>query len=176
MDNLPSTRVWMKNKSTHGIDVINVIRKFLVIIAFAFWMGGFTFYAGVVVEVGSRVLESHHRQGMVTQQVTHWLNLSGVIALGIFLWNILASRTKIERKLMLIMASTWAVMVFTLLLLFVVHRLLDAAIYREDVEAFDTLHAVYLVTSTVQWVAALAHILVFTQVAFTRTDKNASTP
>ena len=156
--------------------MINVMRKFLVIIAFAFWMGGFTFYAGVVVEVGASVLHSHRSQGMVTQQVTHWLNCSGVIALAIFLWNLLADRTKAGRKFLLILASTWAVMVLTLALLFVVHRSLDVAIDREDVQAFDTLHAVYLVTSTVQWAAALTHIFVFTQVAFTRTDKDASTP
>ena len=60
---------------------MNVIRKFLVIIAFAFWMGGFTFYAGVVVEVGSRVLESHHRQGMVTQGIDDFVMGNGFPAL-----------------------------------------------------------------------------------------------
>lgn len=160
----------MKNKSTHGIDVINVMRKFLVIIAFAFWMGGFTFYSGVVVEVGSRVLESHHRQGMVTQQVTHWLNFSGVIALVFFMWNLLATRKSATQKVLIVLFGSWFVMALTLAMLVVEHIYLDAAIMRDDIDAFNTLHAVYLVTSTVQWAASLIHMFAFTRTALVKIE------
>src|SRR5260370_29138158 len=43
------------------------VRRFLFFAAVAFWLGGFSFYGGVVIEVGSRVLGSHLKQGFITQ-------------------------------------------------------------------------------------------------------------
>jgi hypothetical protein len=58
-------------------------RRFLAFAAVAFWLGGFTFYAGVVIPVGIRVLGGHVRQGFITQQVTQWINVAALCAIPI---------------------------------------------------------------------------------------------
>ena len=64
---------------------MTLLRRFLVVIAFLFWQGGFLFYASVVVPVAQKELatsqepDSHRRQGFVTRRVTNFLNLSGAI-------------------------------------------------------------------------------------------------
>ena len=62
-------------------------RTFLVVAAIAFWLGGFTFYAGVAIPMGVEVLGGHRTVGFITDGVTNWLNVAGVIALTIFAWN-----------------------------------------------------------------------------------------
>ena len=64
-------------------------RRFLVIAAIAFWLGGFTFYSGVAIPMGVEVLGTHRAVGFITERVTNWLNVAGVVALIIFLWNLL---------------------------------------------------------------------------------------
>jgi hypothetical protein len=68
------------------------VRRFLVLIALMFWQGGFLFYAAVVVPIGQSVLGSHLEQGMITRQVTTYLNLAGCISLFIFGWDTRAAR------------------------------------------------------------------------------------
>ena len=57
-----------------------MMRRFLVILAIGFWLGGFTFYASVVIHTGHRVFGSRLEVGFLTQQVTRWLNVSSVVA------------------------------------------------------------------------------------------------
>ena len=63
------------------------LRRFLVLIAFAFWQGGFTFYAAVVVHVGLHVDSAF--QAIVTTSVTNYLNISGAVALVVLAWDLL---------------------------------------------------------------------------------------
>ena len=72
-------------------DHAEVGRRFLVVLALGFWLGGFTFYAGVVIHAGHRVFGSARETGFLTQQVTTWLNFSGWLALAILFWNGLAA-------------------------------------------------------------------------------------
>ena len=69
------------------------LRRFLVIAAIAFWLGGFTFYSGVAIPMGVEVLGGHRTVGFITERVTNWLNVSGAIALAILLWDMLAARS-----------------------------------------------------------------------------------
>jgi hypothetical protein len=46
------------------------VRRFLFVAAVAFWLGGFMFYGGVVIDAGAKVLGSHRKQGFVTERVT----------------------------------------------------------------------------------------------------------
>ena len=46
----------------------------LKIIALSIWWGVFTFYSGVVIPVGMKVLGSHTEMGFVTQEVSQYLN------------------------------------------------------------------------------------------------------
>jgi len=57
------------------------ILRFCLILVFAVWQGGFIFYGGVVIPIGTRVLGSDLQQGFVTQSVSHVLNWIGVVCL-----------------------------------------------------------------------------------------------
>src|SRR6266478_146500 len=57
------------------------ILRFLTIVAVAIWFGGFTFYSTVVIATAQEVLHSHLRAGLITQQVTRWLNLVSLVPL-----------------------------------------------------------------------------------------------
>jgi hypothetical protein len=52
-------------------------RRYCYILLMAAWMGGFTFYALIVIPTAERVLDSMRDTGFITQQVTRWLNLIG---------------------------------------------------------------------------------------------------
>lgn len=140
------------------------VRRFLVISAIAFWLGGFTFYSGVAIPMGVEVLGSHLRVGFITQRVTNWLNVAGVIALAIFAWNMALGwrgSGKILRNTLLV---TWLLMVAIEIELIVLHPVMDRLItvqpVREilDEDRFDLLHHVYLISTTVQWVFGMIHV------------------
>jgi len=127
--------------------------QFICLIALAFWMGGFTFYAMIVIPVGNHVLGSIE-QGLVTQQVTAWMNWLGVLTLSILFPAMLRSRW---------LLASWLVMVVTLALLFGIHPRLDALIDRAgrlvtDEARFIGWHRTYLVVVTIQWFAALVYL------------------
>ncbi len=64
-----------------------LFQRFLILCLLAFWFGGLTFYAVLVIPTGAKVLGSHTEQGFVTQQVTNWLNLVGAMGTIILAWN-----------------------------------------------------------------------------------------
>lgn len=141
---------------------MRTLRRYLVLVALAFWLGGFTFYVSVVVPVGTRVLGSPMRQGLITRQVTVWLNLAGTLALPVLALDVIASRDPLRWRfvvrlaLLVLMAGCQAV-------LFWLHAHLDSmldirAMDVSDHDAFYLAHRVYLWTHTVQWVAALVGI------------------
>jgi hypothetical protein len=139
------------------------VRRFVFFATVAFWLGGFTFYSGVVIHVGIRVLGSHLRQGLITQQVTNWLNLIGAIALPIMLWNtasIWSSRGPVAR---FFLAATWLAMAAVQVELFALHPLLDRLLDAParailDYDRFDTLHRLYLLSATLQWGVGVVHV------------------
>jgi hypothetical protein len=147
----------------------------LVLFALAFWVGGFFFYAGVVIHVGRDVLGGHRLQGFVTQQVTIWLNVASLPALAIFLWNALASRPGgSSRRLWRALLGTWCLMALIQLLLFWLHpvmsRFLDLPAkqiaFRKDFRQF---HNVYMALSAVQHFAAALYLLL-SMVLWRRSD------
>ena len=139
-------------------------RRFLLVIALAFWLGGFTFYAGVVIHTGHRVFGSARDTGFLTQQVTGWLNLSGAVVLTILWWNAVASRKVRGRWLQGGLWLTWAMMAGVQVALYALHPMLDRLL---DVEThaiseralFRRLHLVYINLSTIQWAAGVLHTL-----------------
>src|SRR4051794_510480 len=98
-------------------------RRLTVVMAFALWFGGFTFYAGIVIPTAQAVLRSHVRVGFITRRVTGWINVLGVIVLVALLWEMLATRRSPFAKLRW---STWAVMAVAQLALVLLHPCLDA--------------------------------------------------
>ncbi len=111
------------------------------------WWGAFTFYSGVVINVGMQVLGSHAEMGFITQAVTNYLN---IISLPIFVFTAYTFRAE---------KSLFIAAIFLVLLqvvLFFVHIELDKLLDFEQqiilTEAtFYSLHRVYLLISTVIW-------------------------
>lgn len=55
------------------------VPQFLLTLVVGLWLGGLTFYAGIVVPIGTEIVGGTE-QGFVTQRVTNWLNALGVVA------------------------------------------------------------------------------------------------
>ena len=139
-----------------------MVRRFLVLAALMFWQGGFTFYGAVVVPIGSEILGSHQEQGWITRSVTNYLNLAGIVALGVSAWDIAATNDSVawRRRLRWVL---WTVLLLTLGLLAWLHlrldELLDLDLLRIiDRPHFRNLHNWYLHVSTVQWSGSLVLI------------------
>jgi hypothetical protein len=135
-----------------------LLRRFLVLVALMFWLGGFTFYASIVVPVGQKLL-GPGQQGLVTAKVTNYLNLSGVLALTILAWDLAVLKDGPRRRRLLWFC--WAGMVLTLGLLVYFHQVLAAMMPHKpdsvDAGSFRTMHSLYLWTSTVQWSCGVAY-------------------
>jgi len=137
-------------------------RRYLFVLTFAWWMGGLTFYALVVIPTAEHVLGNHRDVGFITQQVTIWLNLSGLVPLLVLLWNLIADWGFARRWFRYGLAGTWALMLVSHFGLFAAHswvtRILDVPNHRiHDFDGFEARHAVYEGIVTIQWIAALTH-------------------
>ncbi len=139
------------------------LRHYLLILAFGLWMGGFTFYAVFVIPTNHEVLGDHFIGGLITRGVTNSLNQVGIVAIGLMLWEVLASWRSTSRWPAMIMLSLWICVVLSHIGLFVVHWRLDAVIDLQnqavsDRPAFRSLHRNYNQLSAVQWFACLAFL------------------
>ena len=154
-----------------------LVRRFVVLAAVMFWQGGFTFYGAVVVPVGSEILGSHLSQGWITRSVTNYLNLVGLVTLGIWAWDLAAvkDRATWRRRFRW---GVWGLLVLTLCLLAWLHLRLDDYLDPETLQLVDrtqfrSLHIQYLNVSTVQWVGGL--VLLGTTLAAWRSEDERST-
>jgi hypothetical protein len=139
--------------------IMTLVRRWLLLWALMFWQGGFTFYGGVVVPVGSAVLGSEREQGFITRSVTNYLNLAGAVALTIWGWDLTAMHGKSPGGRRLRWAN-WAGLVLSLVVLAWLHPRLDELLVSEDTMVLDrhrfrSLHERYLIVSTVQWAGCL---------------------
>jgi hypothetical protein len=137
-----------------------LLRRFLVIAALMFWQGGFTFYASVVVPIGQSAL-GKRQQGVITQSVTNYLNLAGLVGLAVLGWEVFSrdARAKWSRRLG---GATWYIMAITLVCLALVHGQMDRLLTGETGLArgfsFQRLHRTYLWLSTVQWACSVTYL------------------
>ena len=122
-------------------------------------MGGFSFYGGVVVTVGSMVIDGGGREfGFVTQQVTFWLNLAGSISLLYFFlsaWMDLKLSAGLRWTHRLIFLSLLLVSIGQIIL-WIDHSAMDRRLDIEhhvilDKAAYRLGHKVYILTSTAMW-------------------------
>ncbi len=145
------------------LQVARVVQSWLAVTLFAVWWGGFTFYAAVVVPTGHEVLHSSIRQGFITQAVTGRLNVLGVAALLMLVWQRWAQPTADAAPNRRLLFATWLVMAIALVGLFWLHPYLDQLLDQGghsiiDEERFYSLHRWYLLISTVQWLAGAVHL------------------
>jgi hypothetical protein len=129
------------------------IYRFLAAAALAFWIGGTTFYALVVVPTGTRFLGTVE-QGFLTSQVTTKLNWIGLACLVVLLPG--ARRSKL-------LAGSWLILATTLATLLWLHPRLasyldSASLIVTSEAAFYQWHRVYLLVTAVQWLAGLVQL------------------
>jgi hypothetical protein len=128
-----------------------------------FWLGGFTFYASIVVPIGMEVLKnSALRQGFITRRVTTDLNVTAAVALAVLLAEVCLTADPSRRRRWARL-GLWGVMAICQVGLFVGHAYLDARLQEKgmlilDPETFRAGHRLYLWTHTVQWGAGLVFI------------------
>jgi len=138
-----------------------LLRRFLVLFTFLFWQGGFLFYSAVVVPVGQSVLAPPARQSQITMPVTRYLNLIGGITLLMLALDVLRTRDDSRRKTWRWLC--WLLMAAGLAALLWLHPRLVEFMDHHDHPSFYPLHRAYLLTSTVQWLAAMAFLLLTLQ-------------
>ncbi|MBI3408745.1 MAG: hypothetical protein HY040_10350 [Planctomycetes bacterium] len=152
------------SQTSQSRRTLPAVLHYLVTLVFAVWLGGFTFYALVVVPTGHQVLKSKMRQGFITQQVTNQLNVLGVAALSLLLWQMLAVRQRAgSRGGSRTAWLSWTVLALTLAALFWIHPRLDTMLDPvsrsvADDDRFYEWHRWYLVVATMQWMAAVVHL------------------
>jgi len=127
-----------------------------LILLFAVWWGGLTFYAVIVVPIGSD-LTSSVEQGFVTQRVTYWHNWLLILVTACS-WM----EAFMRRRLL-----GWVVAVMLLAvatrLLFVHHHLstlIDPAEQSVPAE-FYRIHAAYLWLTTAEWLLGLVVAVIY---------------
>lgn len=119
-----------------------------------FWTGGFTFYASIVVPIGTDVLGSAENQGAITRQVARDINLSGVVALILFAVDIAVTRS--GRWLHRGRWLAWLGMAVCLIALMILYPHLDRLFHGEEAyldsrAEFRPWHRAYLWTISVQF-------------------------
>jgi len=132
--------------------VIRSVVDYLALASWAFWIGGFSFYFGVVIRVGSGVV-GDSSQGFVTQGATWWLNIIAMVALILLLASLWLRRNRL-------MFGVWLILVACQAILFLLHARLDAILDMPSQtirqrEAFDVTHEWYEFTSAIQWLFAM---------------------
>lgn len=144
--------------------MVPTLRRFLVLVALMFWLGGFTFYAGVVVPIGQRVL-GRTAQSDVTRHVSIYLNLACAIALLPLAWDIAAADPSRKRRI-----ARWACWINVVLTLAALHWLhgelvaiLDHPSGSGQDAGFRFGHKAYLWISTYQWLAGVIYTVLMVQ-------------
>jgi Na+-driven multidrug efflux pump len=139
---------------------MQTLRRFLVLAALSFWLGGFTFYTAVVVPIGTDELGSTADQGAITRRVTNYINLSGAAALAPLALDLLAGGDPSKRRRGL-RVLFWLGLLLTLLVLFYLHLQLDALLDETPYNRSEFLkfHRLYLWVSTLQWAFGLGFLL-----------------
>lgn len=131
---------------------MNLFERTATLVVMALWWGGLTFYAAVVVPVGTEVLESTELQGLVTQQVTRYLNMLGLLAVGAICWILLrleGTRSMAKAKELLALG---AILLALQGGLYWLHGELGRQLIDDtDREAFYQTHRIYLLLVAVQW-------------------------
>lgn len=137
------------------------LRRFVATFSFTIWLGGLTFYALAVVPTGHQVLRSKVRQGFITQRVTQKLNWIGAVTMLLLMAEVVARR---ERSgWWRTGCASWLAMSGLLVALFQLHPHLDALLDESsravvDDDRFYALHRIYLLLTTVQWLAGAVHL------------------
>lgn len=135
----------------------------LAVLAWALWMGGFTFFTAVSLRVAHKVLDDPGDFGFVTQVVTDRLNAIGLVAVLLLAAQLAGAWKSMTKRPQIAMVTTWLTLAITLGLMFMQHNQIDALIDFQqrvvlDHDAFEVIHNRYELVATIQWFAAVVHL------------------
>jgi hypothetical protein len=156
------------------------LRRYLCLCALLFWQGGFTFYAAVVIPIAGVVLDPNlHQRARITATATNVLNVAGIAAVLLLLWDVALSADPSRRRYWF-RCALWSVLFVTLAALFPLHYWLETldplvGTGPADKDFFYLAHRIYLWVSAAQWLAALVY-LYLTLRAWRADDARAVTP
>jgi hypothetical protein len=143
---------------------MRIARRFFMLCAMGWWLGGLTFYSLVVIRASHQVVGNHTKVGFITQKATLGLNAIGLGALGFMLWNAAASWRRSEPSIRLALAVAWIATAAAHAWLYLLHGRLDAMLdfQARQVQAgasFRGAHELYLIATTIEWVAGMVYLL-----------------
>jgi hypothetical protein len=123
---------------------------FILLIVFALWWGGLTFYALFVIPVGTEAIGSV-AQGFITQKVTLWHNRISLAILALLAVDAYRNSSRWR------WAFTLWLTICTLLLMSLHAQLSQQLDFqtKSTPESFYNLHAIYLWLTTAQWLSGL---------------------
>jgi hypothetical protein len=135
------------------------LRRFLLLLALAFSVGGFTFYASVVVPIGGAVL-GKTTQGFVTRRVAIAINLSTVVMSCLLASEMFAGWRGRSRRANAVFAACIAIIAGCCIGLLFFHSFLESFLIENefsitDPDRFYRSHRIYLWISLAQWMATL---------------------
>lgn len=135
--------------------MLRIVLTYLLIISFAFWMGGFSLYFGVVVRIGDEVVGGTE-QGFITRQVSWWLNIAGLVTIGLMSLHLYFHRSLILILSLLAVAVTHGFLIIR-------HNQLEALLEPDSMTVLDPprfalLHENYEFLSGCQWLAAMIYL------------------
>lgn len=138
------------------------ICRIVLLLAFALYWGGLTFYTGFVVRITHDVLSDPMDGGLITQRVTAVLQILGVVTVALMVCNCVVV-VRQSRKYGYALVGCATLLGCSLIGLFVVHGQLDAIIDVKvseitDRDAFVAGHRHYNQLTTIQWLASLAYL------------------
>ncbi len=138
--------------------------RFLLLLTFALFWGGLTFYTACVVRIAHDVLDDPMVGGLITQRVTEWLQILGGVTATLMVWNA-AYVTRKSRRWGAALAVCTLVLGCALVGLVVVHGQLDAVIDVDvaaitDRDAFAAGHRRYNQLTTIEWLASLTYLAI----------------
>jgi hypothetical protein len=133
-----------------------------LLLVFALYWGGLTFYTGFVVRISHDVLNDPMDGGLITQRVTAVLQVLGVVTVVLMACNCVVVARQ-SRKYGYALVGCATLLGCSLIGLFVVHGHLDAIIDAAtfeitDRDAFDAGHRRYNQLTTIQWLASVTYL------------------
>lgn len=136
--------------------------RILLLLVFALFWGGLTFYTGFVVRISHDVLNDPMDGGLITQRVTLLLQYFAAAAVVLMFANAYLIGQSSQRFGWSLCACS-LILAVTLAGLFVVHGHLDAVIDTRageitDRDVFTLSHRRYNRLTTVEWIASLAYL------------------
>jgi len=143
---------------------MRIARRFLMLCALGWWLGGLTFYSLVVIRASHQIVGNHTKVGFITQKATMGLNRIGTGALALMLWNVAACWRPSKPWTRRALAAAWIAAAAAHAWIFVLHGRLDAMLdfQARQVQAgvsFKGPHELYLIATSIEWTAGMVYLL-----------------